>query len=276
VSRWLVYGSVGLVALISVVVSLAYLFQRQLIYLRSSERVPPVREVLPGGEEVAFATGDGLRLAAWYLPAGARDRGVTVLVAPGNAGDRSLRAPLARALSERGLSVLLVDYRGYGGNPGDPTEAGLALDIRAARDYLIGHRGVAPERLIYYGESLGAAVVTGLAAEHPAGGLLLRSPFSELAAVAEVHYPILPVRTLLKDRFPVAETMRRVHTPTVVVYGSADTIVPPDQSRAVAAAAPTPAMLIEIRGADHNDDALLDGPQLTNAVAQLADQISSS
>jgi fermentation-respiration switch protein FrsA (DUF1100 family) len=264
------------VAVITVVLTLAYVFQRQLIYLRSSDRVPPIRDVLPAGEEVTFQTSDGLRLKAWYLPARAPDRGVTVLVAPGNAGDRSVRASLAQALRARGMSVLLVDYRGYGGNPGDPTESGLALDIRAARDHLINHRGVSPERLIYYGESLGAAVVTELAAEHPAGGLLLRSPFVDLPSVAEVHYPILPVRTLLKDRFPVAETIKRVHTPTVVVYGSADSIVPPDQSRAVAAASPAPAVVVEVSGADHNDSSLLSGSQLIGAVTQLADRISSS
>jgi fermentation-respiration switch protein FrsA (DUF1100 family) len=234
-----------------------------------------VRDVLPGATEVSFATADGLRLNAWLVPAEGADRGVTVLVAPGNAGDRSLRAPLADALRRRGLSVLLLDYRGYGANPGAPTEAGLALDARAARRFLVEDLRVRPDRLIYYGESLGAAVVTELATEHPAAGLVLRSPFVDLASVAAVHYPVLPARALLKDRFPVADTIARVPLPTTVVLGTADAIVPPEQSRAVAAAAAGPATLIEVPGADHNDLALLTGRELIDAVDQLADRITS-
>ena len=128
-------------------------------------------------------------------------------------GHRGHRAPLAEALHEAGLSVLLFDYRGYGGNPGSPSEEGLALDVRAARDFLIGDAGVPPERLLYLGESLGAAVVTELATEHPPAGLVLRSPFVDLAAVAAVHYPFLPARALLRDRFPVAEQLARVDVP---------------------------------------------------------------
>ena len=158
-------------------------------------------------------------------------------MASGNAGHRGYRAPLAEALHEAGLSVLLFDYRGYGGNPGSPSEEGLALDVRAARDFLIEDVDVPPERLLYLGESLGAAVVTELATEHPPAGLVLRSPFVDLASVAAVHYPFLPARALLRDRFPVAEQLAGVEVPTTVVYGSADSIVPPEQSRAVAEAA---------------------------------------
>jgi fermentation-respiration switch protein FrsA (DUF1100 family) len=273
VVRGVAYAVAGLLVLVALLLTLAYLFQRRLIYLPSSGRVPPARDVLPGATEVSFRTTDGLRLDAWFVPAAAPDRGVTVLIAPGNAGDRSLRAPLAEALRRRGLSVLLMDYRGYGANPGHPTEMGLALDIRAARRFLLDELQVRPDRLIYYGESLGAAVVTELATEHPGAGLLLRSPFVDLASVASVHYPLLPVRALLKDRFPVAETIARVHAPTTVVLGTADTIVPAEQSRAVAAAAPGPTTLVEVAGADHNDAALLTGHELINAVEQLADRI---
>ncbi|MGH2202153.1 hypothetical protein ACQ1ZM_15430, partial [Enterococcus faecalis] len=85
-----------------------------------------------------------------------------------------------------------------------PSEEGLARDVRAARDFLLGDAGVPECRLLYLGESLGAAVVTELAAEHPPAGLVLRSPFVDLPSVAAVHYPFLPVRALLRDRFPVA------------------------------------------------------------------------
>ncbi len=150
-----------------------------------------------------------------------------------------MRAPLARALAGHGLAVLLFDYRGYGGNPGRPSEAGLARDVRAADDFL-RRRGAAaaPDRILFYGESLGAAVATALATEHPPAGLVLRSPFVDLASVGRVHYPFLPVGTLLRDRYPLAEHLAEVDAPVAVVYGSGDSVVPPDQSRAVAEAAP--------------------------------------
>ena len=166
--------------------------------------------------------------------------------------------------------MLLFDYRGYGGNPGSPSEEGLALDVRAARDFLLEDADVPPERLLYFGESLGAAVVTELATEHPPAGLVLRSPFVDLAAVAAVHYPFLPARALLRDRFPVAEQLARVEVPTTVVYGSEDSIVPPGQSRAVAEAAGRLHRPGRGAGADHNDRVLLDGEPLVDAVVELA------
>lgn len=262
---------VGGLVLAVLVVTLAYLFQRRLIYLPSGGPVPSAGTVLPGARDVELRTEDGLTLRAWYVPArgsgSGSDSGVTVLVAPGNAGNRMNRAPLADALSARGMAVLLLDYRGYGGNPGDPTEEGLALDVRAARDHLVD-RGA--EKILYFGESLGAAVVAELATEHPPCGMLLRSPFTELADVAGEHYPFLPVRLLLKDRFPVVEHVARTKVPVTVVYGSADEIVPVVQSRAVAEAAAGPVTTVEVPGAGHNDAVLLDGPRLVSATARLA------
>ena len=105
--------------------------------------------------------------------------------------------------------MLLFDYRGYGGNPGSPSERGLARDVRAAHRFLVCDAGqYRATRLLYYGESLGAAVVVELATEHPPAGLVLRWPFVDLAAAGHVHYPFLPVRTLLRDRFPLARPAR--------------------------------------------------------------------
>ncbi|MGY2074829.1 alpha/beta hydrolase [Blastococcus sp. SYSU DS0828] len=263
--------SVGaVVLLLVVVVGLLWVFQRNLVYLPDGGPARPVEVALPGGREVVLTTGDGLELAGWHLPAEG-DGAPTVLVANGNGGSRDLRAPLAQALGEAGLGVLLFDYRGYAGNPGSPTEEGLASDVRAARDFLLDE-GVAPDRLLYFGESLGAAVVTELATEHPPAGLVLRSPFVDLPAVAAEHYPVLPVRALLRDRFPVAERIARVEVPTTVVLGTEDSIVPPEQSRAVAEAAAGLHSLVEVPGADHNDRVLLDGDALVDAVVELAEQ----
>ena len=267
--RTVLAGLVGVVVVAALAVVLPWALQRRLIYLPSTAPVPPAGQVLPGARDVVLHTSDGLALGAWFVPPRSGDRGVTVLVADGNAGDRMLRAPLAAALADQGLGVLLFDYRGYGGNPGSPSEQGLALDVRAAHRFLVDEAGVPPHRLLYYGESLGAAVVAELATEHPPAGLVLRSPFVDLAAVGQVHYPFLPVRALLRDRFPTAEHVARITVPITVVYGSEDAIVPAEQSRAVATAAAGPVRTIEIDGADHNDLVLLDGGELVSAVVEL-------
>jgi fermentation-respiration switch protein FrsA (DUF1100 family) len=250
--------------------ALFWVFQRHLIYLPATAPVSSVETVIPGARDVVLHTSDGLSLGAWFVPAEGPDRGVGVLVANGNGGDRSLREPLARALAERGLAVLLFDYRGYGGNPGSPSEDGLALDVRAARQYLVD-AGLPPSRILYFGESLGAAVVTELAAEHPPAGLVLRSPFVDLTSVGQVHYPFLPVGTLLRDRYRLVEHLADVHVPVAVVYGDGDSVVPPEQSRVVADSAPRLWQLVAVRGADHNDAALLNGDDVIDVVVDLAE-----
>jgi len=118
-------------------------------------------------------------------------------------------------------------------------------------------------------------VVSELATEHPPAGLVLRSPFEDLAAVASVHYPLLPARALLRDRYPVAEHIADVQAPTTVLYGTADSIVPPEQSRAVAAAAAEFHRLVPVRGADHNDLVLVAGDDVVHAVVELAEAAGS-
>ncbi|WP_304451619.1 alpha/beta hydrolase [Nocardiopsis sp. YSL2] len=244
--------------------------QRSLVYLPARGEVAPAGSVLQGAEDVRLRTSDGLGLGAWLVPPRRADRDTAVLVANGNAGNRQTRAPLARALADEGFTVLLFDYRGYGGNPGRPSEEGLAADARAASDLLVA-RGHPPERTVYFGESLGTGVVTALAAERPPAAVLLRSPFTSLADVGAHHYPFLPVRALLWDRYPVLDTIGRIGRPVSVVLGEDDDIVPPRQSLAVAAAAPRLVERVEVAGAGHNDAALTHGPEVVAATVRLAD-----
>jgi len=247
--------------------------QRRLLYFPSRLPVPPAHELIAGARDVALRTDDGLRLGAWLVPESAPALGVAVLVANGNAGDRSMRAPLAAALAAEGLTVLLFDYRGYGGNHGRPTERGLALDALAARRALLEECPLPGQCLLYYGESLGTAVVAQLAARHPPAGLVLRSPFVDLASVGRVHYPFLPVGRLLLDRYPLAARLAEVDVPVTVVYGTRDSIIPPEQSLEVARAARGPSRTVRIPGADHNDPALVDGPQVVGAVVGMAELV---
>ena len=136
-----------------------------------------------------------------------------VIVFNGNAGHRGYRIPLAQALSQRGLAVLLFDYRGYGGNPGSPTESGLIQDARAVLQYALSRDDVDPDKVVYFGESLGAAVAVALAVEAPPVALVLRSPFSSMVRIGQTHYPFLPVGLMLKDRYESDKRIPRVSAP---------------------------------------------------------------
>ncbi|MFD4180420.1 alpha/beta hydrolase [Rhodococcus sp. NPDC058514] len=267
---WVARTVLVAVAVVALLLVALWVFQRRLIYLPDGAAPASADRVIDGAQDVRLTTSDGLELGAWYVPPTGADRGVTVLVASGNAGNRADRAPLARAFAGAGFATLLFDYRGYGGNPGHPSEDGLARDVRAARVHLVDHRGVPPERLLYFGESLGTGVVAELATEHRPAGMMLRSPFIDLATLGQRHYPFLPVRLLLWDSFPVAEAVGRIDVPTTIVYGTADTIVPPDHSERVAEVAGGPVVRVALPGVGHNDAEMFGGPEIVGALVELA------
>lgn len=268
--RLLTVGAVVLVVAV-VLVGLVAVFQRSLIYFPDGSNPPPAAEVVPGARDVTLHTSDDLELGAWLVPAQeSADTGLGVLYFPGNAGHRAGRAEIAEALAERGLTVLLVDYRGYGGNPGSPTEGGLTADALAAQE-LLEQEGYPADRQLYVGESLGTGVAAGLAAARPPAGMLLRSPFTELADVGRAHYPFLPVGWLLRDRYPVLEHVRELQAPLTVVRGSRDGVVPTELTHEVAQAAPQLVEEVVLEG-DHND-AVMFGEELADAVARLADAV---
>ena len=255
------------------IIVLAWMFQRTLIYFPFGD-VPGPRDVgLTRAEVVTFPTEDGLTLRGWFVPSSSSPPAYTVLVLNGNAGNRAYRAPLAASLQQQGLQVLLFDYRGYGDNEGKPTEDGLRADARAARDYLVTRGDVDTSRLIYFGESLGTVLAIGLAAEHPPAGVILRSPFPSLVEVGQTHYPFLPVRLLLQDRFDAIDDIKRVTCPVLVLAGDRDRIIPLGQSRRLYDAATSPKELVILAGADHNDFELLAGDEMLGAISRFLGQL---
>jgi fermentation-respiration switch protein FrsA (DUF1100 family) len=270
--RYLVVALVVLLVF-GAVVGMLWWWQRHLIYFPDRSDVPPAGSVIDGARDVTLETEDGLELGAWFVPPapGVTDRRMAVLVAPGNGGNRAGRADFAEELRRLGFAVLLMDYRGYGGNPGSPSEDGLAADALAAVEAL-EDLGYPAARTIYFGESLGGGVVAALQDRRPPAGLVLRSPFTELADVGAEHYPWLPVRLLLRDRFPVLEVLADSEVPVTVVYGDQDSVVPTRLSERVADEAPSLFERVVIAGADHNDPVMF-GPKVARAVARLADEV---
>jgi fermentation-respiration switch protein FrsA (DUF1100 family) len=175
-----------------------------------------------------------------------------VLYLHGNAGNIGHRAPRLAALAGFGWGVLMLEYRGYGGNAGEPSETGLFADTRAAYAALLD-RGIEASRIVPWGESLGTGLAVRLASEAAVGAVLLESPYTSIAAIARRQFPFVPVDWLLRHRFEVIGRVERVRAPVLVMAGGRDAIVPPAMSRAVFAAANEPKAFWFAADAGHND-----------------------
>jgi fermentation-respiration switch protein FrsA (DUF1100 family) len=260
-------GTVVAIALgLTLGLTLLWVGQRRLIYLPFSAVGPRASVGLARAEDVEFTTADGVLLHGWFVPAASSPALFTMIMFNGNAGNRSMRAQLAATLASHNVATLLFDYRGYGDNDGSPSEEGLAQDARAARAYLTTRTDVDTSRVVYFGESLGAAVALRLATETPPYALVLRSPFTSLTDIGRHHYPFLPVRWMLRDRYPSIDRVQSVLYPILVIAGDRDTIIPIEHSRRLYDAIVTEKRLVVIPGADHNDEALFGGPRLVREV----------
>lgn len=203
-------------------------------------------------EEVSFAATDGVRLHGWYLPGAAS--APVVLFCQGNAGNISYNLENLAHLHRLGVGVFIFDYRGYGRSEGRATEAGTYADVRGALAWLEG-RGFSRSRMIYFGRSLGAAVVLQLATEAPPAALVLETPFTSLADLGRLHYPLLHVLFgwLLDARYDNLAKIGEVRVPLLLFQGDRDSIVPEAMARRLFAAANEPKRFHLIKGADHND-----------------------
>ena len=232
------------------IVALAYLFQRSMLYFPGGALPSPARAGLAEMATMALTTEDGLSLVAWYkAPA---DGGAVIVLFHGNAGTIADRAFKARPLLDAGFGLLLVEYRGYGGNPGSPSETGLYADGHAALKFLDG-QGIGADRIVLYGESLGCGVAVELATTQPFAALVLEAPFTSVPDVGASHYPYLPVRWLAKDRFASIDKIGRIEAPLLLIHGERDNVVPIRFGRRLFAAAPEPKSALFVPAAGHND-----------------------
>lgn len=226
--------------------------QRRLLYVPDTDPPHlPSAQLIPGIRAITVRTADGLDLLAWFVPPAGGNQPV-VLYLHGNAGHIGYRADRMEAMAWRGWGVLMLEYRGYGGNPGSPTETGLIRDTDAAYRYL-RNAGFAGNRIVVWGESLGTGLVVRLASEQEVGAVVLEAPYTSIAAVARYHYPFVPVDLLLRDRFELLGRIGAVRAPILVMCGARDTIVPPAMSKRVFTAATSPKRLWVAPDTGHND-----------------------
>jgi uncharacterized protein len=243
---YLVLGSA--LAVYGVLVGSLYVFQRHLLYLPGGRR-PVLGELAAlGVSEVRVTTADGLSLISWFLPP--PDGRPVIAYFHGNGGHIGYRAERLRWFARHGYGVLMLEYRGYGGNPGTPTEIGFHTDATAALDFL-ADCGVESNRVVLYGESLGSGVAVPLAAQREVAALILEAPFTSVAEVAQYHYSFLPAAAMVWDRFDSLSWIGKVKAPILVLHGERDRVIPIRFGRALFDAAPEPKEFWASREAGH-------------------------
>jgi len=216
-------------------------------------------------DDVELTTDDGQRLHGWWIARRAPPRG-HVLLCHGNAGNIGDRVAHATVLTAVGFDVLLFDYRGYGASSGRPGEQGTYRDARAARRWLVNRAGVDPARVLYLGESLGAAVALELALAHPPAALVLLSAFTSVRDMARLHYRAMPP-AMVPDAYPSLRRIAALRAPLLVVHGEDDMIVPVEHAHALFGAAPEPKRLRIVRGVGHNDIVTRAGARIAGEIA---------
>lgn len=247
---------------------LAMLFQEWLIYFPSRAYDMTPASTGLDFEDVRLVTADGVTIAAWFVPR--QEARATVLFFHGNAGNNGDGVPEIKALHSMGCAVMMVDYRGYGQSSGRPNEAGTYLDAEAAWKFLTETRGVPQESIVVFGESIGGAVAIELATRHTPGALVVQSSFTRLTDIAAIHYPFLPVRWLLRNRYDSIDKVGRIPCPKMFIHSSDDTLVPIANGQALFDAAAEPKRFLETPGG-HNDGGFLSSREITTALDEFID-----
>jgi fermentation-respiration switch protein FrsA (DUF1100 family) len=234
-------------------------FEEKLIYFPSTELATTPEAVGLTHERIDLRSSDGVRVSAWYLPVRLpSENRRAVLFCHGNAGNIADRLPrVAELHGQLGVDVLLFDYRGYGASDGTPSEEGTYRDGRAAYDYLRETKGVPPERIVLYGESLGAGVAVQLATEVGARALVLEAPFTSIPDMAAEVYPWLPFRRWIRTQYDNLTKIVSIEIPLLIIHGTRDPTVPFAHGERLFRAASDPKRFLAVNGAGHTDSSLV-------------------
>lgn len=238
----------------AILVAFMFVNQRSFLYFPDKNRYNPAQAGLPEAEIIAVQT-EGLNQAVegWYVPPSVAGMPV-ILYFHGNAGNQAIRVPRARQYIEQGYGILLAGYRGYGGNPGKPSENAFLADGLAYFDWLEQQAGIPEERVVIYGESLGTGVAVWLAARKlNIRALVLESPYTSLVDIARTRFFFIPVDLLMRDRYTSAKWISGVTAPVLFLHGQRDMVVSPRYGQRLYDAANQPKTMRLFPDAGHND-----------------------
>ncbi len=253
---WRPYAMMALATIVVIAVCLyvgatvlLYVAQRSLMYFPETVHTAPAQAGLPEAEEVMLTASDGEHSIAWHVAP--RDAKPVVLYFHGNGGALRYRAERFRGLIRDGVGLVALEYRGYGGSSGTPTEAGLIADAEAA--YAFAAARYPAQQLVMWGESLGSGVAVALAAARPVGRLILEAPFTSAAAVGAARYWYLPVGLLMKDQSRSDERIGKVTAPVLILHGAHDDLVPYAMGDRLFALTKAPKHIVHFLDGGHED-----------------------
>ena len=230
-----------------------YFTQRSLMYHPSENNYLDENKLNHKVEKIVIPSDNELN--SWYFE---KDKNFkTLLFFHGNAGSLENRIYKLNDLSKLDLNYLIVAYRGFSGNKGNPTEQGLYKDARAAK-YWLNLNNINDQNIIVYGESLGTAVAIDLAKDHKFAGIILESPFTSMLKLSRKYYAWLPTGLLLKDKYETDKKINKVFSPILILHGRKDNIVPFEMGETLFNQANNPKFSYFIDNDDHmmdfNDD----------------------
>ena len=202
-------------------------------------------------EDIYYKTEDNVRINAWFLKAG--EEAPLLIFCHGNAGNISHRTENIILLVQRGISVFIFDYRGFGNSEGKITEEGLYLDALGAYDYITIKMKIPASRLVPFGRSMGGPVAVDLAQRVDFPCLILESTFTNLKDVVKSIYPKMGLDKLLTMKFDAEEKIKSIESPILFIHGDTDDIIDYDLGRRLFDAANEPKTFYTIEGAMHND-----------------------
>jgi uncharacterized protein len=243
------------------VAGVLYATQRSLMYFPETVHTTPAQAGLPEAEEVPLVAADGVHITAWHVAP--KDQKPVILYFHGNGGALRFRVKRFKELIANGIGLVALEYRGFGGNPGSPTEPGLIADAEAAYAFAAAHYPT--QELVVWGESLGTGVAVALAAEKPVGRVILEAPFTSAAAVAALRYWYIPVRLLMKDQFRSDARIAKVTAPLLILHGVHDQVVPYAMGERLFELANQPKHIVRFLDGGHED---LDANGALHAVAR--------
>ncbi|MEM9436113.1 MAG: alpha/beta hydrolase [Pseudomonadota bacterium] len=226
-----------------------FAFQRELMYFPTKGTPPPGSQGFFGIPVISLDTPDGETLEMWWSDPPSASA-PTILYLHGNAGDISVRSRRFADFTAEGFGMALLSWRGFGNSTGSPSEAGLITDAQTAYDWLLA-QGIAPDRIVVLGESLGTGPAIRLAAENEVGAVLLGAPYTATVDIAAEQYPLVPVRLLMRDQFRSRDHIARITAPIHIRHGTDDTVIPHAHGAALAALATAPVTFESVPGAGH-------------------------
>ncbi|MEL7480429.1 MAG: alpha/beta hydrolase [Pseudomonadota bacterium] len=224
-------------------------FQDRILF---SPDTAPLKSPPEGVRKLGLETSDGERIFAFYAPA-VRPECPTILFLHNNQGRIDQQNARLNHVTSLGLGLMMVEWRGYAGASGQPSEEGFHKDARAGWDWLMTQGNLQPDNIIVHGHSIGTGPATKLSRDVVPSALILEAPYYSMQDMISRAIPILPIGIILKHKFRTDRWIVDVDAPILIAHGSMDETIAPSQSERLVPLAEGPVRRWISEDANHFD-----------------------